>query len=121
MESKHIDTYLNMISGQRFKLWGVTGNDLVKRDKIIGYLRRQGWSLVNVENELAGLMSDMDEGGEPSYDIGQKIKAWFHDKPDKLILVNSSILYHKAFLKMSPIGAFKYNSRTIKNGTYLAC
>ncbi|MDM8523979.1 DUF6079 family protein [Desulfococcaceae bacterium HSG8] len=111
MESKHIDTYLNLVSGQRFKLWGVTGSDVVKRDNIIGYLREQGWSLVDVEGELTGLISDMDEGEEPSYDIGQKIKEWFHGKPDNLILVNSSILYHKAFLKMSPIGAFKYNSR----------
>ncbi|RLC10416.1 MAG: hypothetical protein DRI57_20420, partial [Deltaproteobacteria bacterium] len=111
MESKHIDTYLNLVSGQRFKLWGVTGSDVVKQDKIVGYLQDQGWTLVNVENELAGLMSDLDEGEEPPHDIGQKIKEWFHGKPDNLILVNSSILYHKAFLKMSPIGAFKYNSR----------
>ncbi|MDM8557035.1 DUF6079 family protein [Desulfococcaceae bacterium HSG7] len=111
MKSKHIDTYLNLVSAQRFKLWGVTGSDAVKRDKMVGYLQSQGWTLVNVENELVGLLSDLDEGEEPSHDIGQKIKEWFHTKPDNLILVNSSILYHKSFLRMSPIGAFKYNSR----------
>ncbi len=88
MKSKHIDTYLNLVSGQRFKLWGVTGSDAVQRDKIVGYLQNQGWTLVNVENELVGLLSDLDEGEEPSHDIGQKIKEWFHTKPDNLILVN---------------------------------
>ncbi|MEE4357111.1 MAG: DUF6079 family protein, partial [Desulfococcaceae bacterium] len=111
MESKHIDTYLNLVSGQRFKLWGVTGNDPVKKENIITYLKEQGWTSVDVEQELIPFASDLDEDGEPSYDIGQKIKEWFHSKPDNLILLNSGILYHKSFLKISPLGAFKYNSR----------
>lgn len=111
MESKHIDTYLNLVSGQRFKLWGIIGNDPVRRENIITYLKEQGWTSVDVEQELIPFASDLDEDGEPSYDIGQKIKEWFHSKPDNLILLNSGILYHKSFLKISPLGAFKYNSR----------
>jgi len=40
-----------------------------------------------------------------------RIKEWFNSKPNYLVLTNASILYHKIFLKMSPVGAFKYNSR----------
>jgi len=111
MESAHIDNYLHLISGQRFKLWGITGRDTVKRDKIVAYLQTQGWTVVNVGEELQSLIGEPDAEGKISHDIGQKIKEWFHSKPDRLILVNSAILYHKSFLKISPIGAFKYNTR----------
>ena len=43
--------------------------------------------------------------------VGTKIKEWFNSKPSNLILTNASILYHEMFLKISPVGAFKYNSR----------
>ena len=113
MENKnnHIDTYLGLSNSLRFKLWAIVGEDLHKKNAVIQYLQKKDYTLVNVGEELSSLYKDLDANEEPSHDIGQKIKDWFLSKPDKLILTNASILYHNAFTKISPVGAFKYNSR----------
>ena len=110
-ESKHIDTYLSLANSLRFKLWAVVGNNSAKREKIINYLDSIGYTKVDVGAELQPIFAELEAKDEPSHDVGQHIKEWFSNKPDKLILLNASILYHDAFTKISPVGAFKYNSR----------
>lgn len=109
--AKHIDTFLSLANSLRFKLWAIVGENLAKKNKIITYLQNQGYVLVNVGAELGELFAELETVEEPSHDIGQKIKEWFLSKPEQIILTNASILYHKAFTKISPVGAFKYNSR----------
>jgi ABC-type cobalamin/Fe3+-siderophores transport system ATPase subunit len=108
---KHIDTYLSLANSLRFKLWAVVGKDEAKIQNIISYLSQQKYTLVDVGIELQELYKELDNKEAVNHDIGQKIKEWFNSKPDKLILTNASILYHSEFVKISPIGAFKYNSR----------
>lgn len=108
---KHIDTYLSLANSLRFKLWAVVGRDEAKIQSIISYLTQQKYTLIDVGIELQELYKELDNKGALHHDIGQKIKEWFNSKPEKLILTNASILYHKEFVKISPIGAFKYNSR----------
>ena len=110
--TKHIDTYLSLANSLRFKLWAIVGEDQVKKNNIILYLQDRDYVLVDVASELSGLFNELIENEEPSHDIGQKIKEWFLSKPQNLILTNASILYHSAFTKISPVGAFKYNSRS---------
>ncbi len=108
---KHIDTYLSLANSLRFKLWAIVGRDEAKIQNIISYLTQQKYTLVDVGIELQELYKELDNKGVINHDIGQKIKEWFNSKPDKLLLTNASILYHSEFVKISPIGAFKYNSR----------
>lgn len=117
--SKHIDTYLSLANSLRFKLWAIVGKNNDKKEKIIDYLQEKGYQLIDVAKELDFLYKELDDENEPSHDIGQKIKEWFLTKPDKIILTNASILYHKSFTKISPVGAFKYNSRNKSSVLFL--
>jgi len=108
---QHIDGYIEIINNQRFKLWAIVGKDSERKDSIISYMQLKGWTLVDVGLELKDLVIKGDSQEIP-HDIGTIVKEWFHSKPENLILVNASILYHDAFRKISPIGAFKYNSRS---------
>jgi len=117
--TKHIDTYLSLANSLRFKLWAVVGDNQTKKDKVISYLTKHGYTLVDVGAELGSLFAELESVDEPSHDIGQKIKEWFLSKPDQIILTNASILYHKAFTKISPVGAFKYNSRNKSSVLFL--
>jgi energy-coupling factor transporter ATP-binding protein EcfA2 len=116
---KHIDTYLSLANSLRFKLWAVVGNNSAKREKIINYLNSRGYTKVDVGAELQPIFAELEAKDEPSHDVGQHIKEWFSNKPDKLILLNASILYHDAFTKISPVGAFKYNSRNKSSVLFL--
>jgi len=109
--SKHIDTYLSLANILRFKLWAIVGKNNDKKENIIKYLQEKEYQLIDVAKELDFLYKELDDENEPSHDVGQKIKEWFLTKPDKIILTNASILYHKSFTRISPVGAFKYNSR----------
>ena len=117
--NKHIDTFLSLANSLRFKLWAIVGKDNDKKENIIKYLQNKGYELIDVATELDFLYQELDSTKEPSHDIGQKIKEWFLTKPDKIILTNASILYHKIFTKISPVGAFKYNSRNKSSVLFL--
>jgi len=107
-----INSLLINANSFRFKLLVILGKNEIKKNKIIAELHKNGWTLVDVEKELMQLRNELDSNNpEAEIEIGAKIKEWFNAKPNKLILTNASILYHDMFLKMSPIGAFKYNSR----------
>jgi hypothetical protein len=85
---------------------------LSEKNSIIKYLKGFDWVVVDVESELLSVRDGLKADGiENVFELGTKIKEWFNSKPSKLILINASILYHDMFLKISPVGAFKYNSR----------
>ncbi|HPR33522.1 MAG TPA: BREX-3 system P-loop-containing protein BrxF, partial [Prolixibacteraceae bacterium] len=109
---KHIDSFLALANGLRFKLWAIVGKNEGKKQNIVNYLTHTlKWEIIDVQTQLAVLHQELEKLDEPSHDVGLKIKEWFNSLPNKIILINASILYHKAFTKISPIGAFKYNSR----------
>ncbi|MDI6781866.1 MAG: BREX-3 system P-loop-containing protein BrxF [bacterium] len=107
-----LSTVLTQADSLRFKLLAIIGKNEEKKKKIINSLVEDNWHLVDVESELLPLQKDLDEATSGlEFEIGSRIKDWFNSKPNKLILTNASILYHDIFLKISPVGAFKYNSR----------
>jgi len=107
-----LNMLLEQASSLRFKLLAVIGRDEAKKKDIIDQLKHAGWTLVDVEEELLLVHQKLEsEESDTELKIGEEIKEWFNDKPDKIILTNASLLYHDIFLKISPIGAFKYNSR----------
>jgi len=108
-----LKTLLDQASSIRFKLLALVGENKESKGKIINSLKENGWTSVDVESELLDLKKSLNNSiKNDDYQISEKIKEWFSSKPDNLILLNSSILYHDIFLKISPVGAFKYNSRS---------
>jgi len=106
-----LNTLLVQADSLRFKLLGIIGNNPDRKKKIIKFLEGDDWTVVDVESELLPIRTELDASGDEDIEIGTKVKEWFNKQPDKLILTNASILYHKMFVKTSPVGAFKYNSR----------
>jgi energy-coupling factor transporter ATP-binding protein EcfA2 len=109
---QHIDTYVAQADNLRFKLLAIVGKDKSKRDDIIQYLETQEWKTVDVSKELLNIGQVLDDNKDVPINIGHQIKEWFNTQPDQLIMLNAGILYHKSFRKISPVGAFKYNSRS---------
>ncbi|MFW9940470.1 MAG: BREX-3 system P-loop-containing protein BrxF [Candidatus Thorarchaeota archaeon] len=107
-----LSNLLTQADSLRFKLLAIVGKDESKKKKIIDALKKDKWTVIDVESELLGLRKEL-ESSEPDIEIEiqPKIKEWFNKKPNNIILTNASILYHDLFLKISPVGAFKYNSR----------
>ncbi|MDY0362227.1 MAG: DUF6079 family protein [Desulforegulaceae bacterium] len=107
-----IATYIAQADNLRFKLLAITGTNITKKEKILDYLVSDNWVEVDVGNELIEISNEIDNAdGKSELDLVTSIKEWFNSKPNNLILKNANILYHDLFLKMSPVGAFKYNSR----------
>lgn len=107
-----LNTLLTQADSLRFKLLAIIGKNEEKKTKIIGSLKKDNWTLIDVETELLELQNKLDqEEPELEFEISTRVKEWFHSKPNKLILTRASILYHDLFLKISPLGAFKYNTR----------
>ncbi len=108
----NLNTLLTQADSLRFKLLGIVGSNEAKKKKIIKFLSDEDWTVVDVEKELLPIQMEMNScGDEVNFELGTKVKEWFNSKPSKLALTNASILYHEMFLKISPVGAFKYNSR----------
>jgi len=109
---QNINRLLAQADTLRFKLLAIVGQDQAKKEKVVQYLTDQNWLSVDVEQELLEVRDQLEKDDSyAEFQVGEKIKQWFKSKPNNLILTNQSILYHETFLKISPIGAFKYNSR----------
>ncbi|MDM8535427.1 DUF6079 family protein [Desulfobacterales bacterium HSG17] len=106
-----LNTLLVQADSLRFKLLGIIGKDEVRKSKIIDYLKSMGWEIVDVEAQLLFIHEELQAGTIEDFEIGLKIKKWFNSKSSNIVLTNAGILYHEMFLKISPVGAFKYNSR----------
>lgn len=109
---QHIDTYIAQADNLRFKLLAIAGKDETKKNQLMDYLHKEEWTSVDVGKELIEIEDLLKDGEKAEHDIGHQIKRWFNTKPDKLILLNAGILYHDTFRRISPVGAFKYNSRS---------
>ena len=107
-----LTSYLTQADNLRFKLLAITGNDKNKKNKIVDFLVTEDWTFMDVGKELVNLHEDLETADEKvELELVTRIKEWFIAQPNNLIMTNASILYHDLFLKMSPVGAFKYNSR----------
>ncbi len=109
---QNLNNLLSQADNLRFKILSIIGKEEAKRDKIISVLKENGWITVDVGKELLSVKQQLDNTeSEKSFELASQIKDWFSSKPNNLILLNAGILYHELFLKISPVGAFKYNSR----------
>ena len=80
-------------------------------DRIISVLEGKGWTSYDITKEILNLIEEIPEQ-KRKIRIGEKIKTWFNDLPEKVIFYNTNILYSPELGKLNPVGAFKYRSRT---------
>ena len=81
-----------------------------KSSRIIDALAKEGWSSYDVEENILRMTEDIPEN-KVKLRIGDKIKEWFNELPDKIILYNTTILYSPDLGRLNPVGAFKYRAR----------
>lgn len=81
-----------------------------QEDKVIQPLQEEGWTAVDITDEVLKLIETIPES-KRKVRIGGKIKEWFNSLPNRLVLYNTSILYSPELGRLNPVGAFKYKSR----------
>lgn len=81
-----------------------------QHDKIISALKEKGWKSYDVNENILKIIENIPEN-KVKVRIGNKIKEWSNNLPDKVILYNTNILYSPELGKLNPVGAFKYRSR----------
>jgi hypothetical protein len=81
-----------------------------QHDKIISALKEEGWKSYDVNENILKIIENIPEN-KVKVRIGNKIKEWSNNLPDKVILYNTNILYSPELGKLNPVGAFKYRSR----------
>lgn len=94
-----------------YHLLAIIGKNKDKKEKIVEYLTKNGWQLVNIEEEFLKLKNKHRDEIKNEVDMRSKLKDWFMRLPDNIILENGDILYSDPLTKISPIEAFKYNTR----------
>jgi len=111
--STNINRLLKQADNLRLKLLAIVGQNEEIKKGVLTYLKSKNWTIIDVESELLSLKEKLQHSDkdEDYLLISKEIKQWFEAKPNNVILINASILYHSMFQKMSPIGAFKYRTR----------
>lgn len=108
---KDLNSLIYQTQNITYRLLAIIGRDKKKQDKIIDYLTYKGWQVVDIEEEFIKLKKEYENEIKNEVDMRSKLKEWFMSMPDKLILLHGSILYQDDLTKISPIEAFKYNTR----------
>lgn len=98
-----------------FKLLTIVGNNRLKEEEIINYLKNNGWEIYDVEAKIFEL-SDKIPPEKIKLRIGSEIKKWVKSLGEKLIFINTNILYSEELGKVGPYGQFKYHMRGNKEG-----
>lgn len=112
---KTIDELIEANEENHYKLLTIVGSNRSKIDDIVNYLEDKGWVVYDVEEVVLDLVEDIPEE-KIRVRIGTKLKKWVKEVEDKIVLVNSNILYSKEMGKIGPFSAFKYQMRGKKEG-----
>jgi len=98
-----------------FKLLTIVGNNSSKIDRLVDYLNNHGWASHDVENVVFKIIEKIPED-KIRYRIGRELKRWIKNCENKMILLNSNILYSNEMDKIGPFTAFKYHMRGDREG-----
>ena len=105
-----IDTLVEENRTNYFKLLTIVGNNQSKIDNIVDYLKSKGWEVCDVEEKVLEISKDIPED-KIRLRIGEKLKKWVKSLGNRIVLVNSNILYSEQMDKIGPFSAFKYCMR----------
>ena len=106
----NIDILIKENRTNYFKLLTIVGNNQSKIDNIVDYLKSKGWEVCDVEEKVLEISKDIPED-KIRLRIGEKLKKWVKSLGNRIVLVNSNILYSEQMDKIGPFSAFKYCMR----------
>ena len=105
-----LQTLLEQSRTNHYKTLVIVDNNK-QQDRIINALKELDWAAFDVTDKVLEMIKGIPEG-KVKLRIGDLLKKWFTNLPDKLILYNTTILYSPELGRLNPVGAFKYKSRT---------
>ncbi len=105
----NIHTLIEQNRTNHYKLLVIVDNNK-EHDKIIEMLEKEGWVAYDVTEKLLKMIEDVPQE-KVKLRIGDQIKKWIKNLPDKIILYNTNILFSPELGKLNPVGAFKYKAR----------
>ena len=105
-----IDTLIKENRTNHLKLLTIVGNNQSKIDNIVDYLKSSGWEIYDVEEKVLDIAKDIPED-KIRLRIGKELRKWVKSLGNRIVLVNSNILYSEQMDKIGPFSAFKYCMR----------
>ncbi len=88
----------------------IVGNNQSRIDNIVDYLKSNGWEVYDVEEKVLEIAEDIPED-KIRLRIGKELRKWIKSLGNRIVLVNSNILYSEQMDKIGPLSAFKYCMR----------
>jgi hypothetical protein len=110
-----IDSLIKENRTNHYKLLTIVGNNQSKIANISEYLRKKGWEIYDVEEKVLEIVKNMPEE-KIRLRIGTELKEWIKNLGNRIVLINSNILYSEQMDKIGPFSAFKYFMRGEKEG-----
>lgn len=110
-----IDSLIKENRTNHYKLLTIVGNNQSKIANISEYLMKKGWEIYDVEEKVLEIVKNMPEE-KIRLRIGTELKKWIKNLGNRIVLINSNILYSEQMDKIGPFSAFKYFMRGEKEG-----
>jgi hypothetical protein len=110
-----IDRLIEENRTNHFKILTIIGNNQVKINNLIEYLRKKGWVIYDVEKIIFELVNKIP-ADKVKLRIGAEIKKWIKNTEDRIVLYNANILYSEEMDNLGPFSAFKYHMRGNQEG-----
>ena len=110
-----IDKLIEENRTNHYKLLTIIGNNKSKMDRIIGYLKNKGWEIYDVEEKVLEITENLPPE-KVRLRIGTELKKWIKNLGNRIVLINTNILYSEEMDKIGPFSAFKYSMRGNREG-----
>ena len=111
----NIETLIKENQTNHYKLLTIVGNNRSRIDRLVVYLKNKDWTVYDVEEKVLEITENMP-ADKIRLRIGTELKKWIKNVEDRIVLVNSNILYSAEMDKIGPFSAFKYLMRGDKEG-----
>ncbi|WNZ30023.1 MAG: BREX-3 system P-loop-containing protein BrxF [Candidatus Bathyarchaeota archaeon] len=111
---KNIVQYLDAVNKNYFKLL-VIPDDVKEKSEIIAFLKKSGWTSIDVTNEVLRIAEGVSEE-KKRLRVPMELEKWLNNiVTDKCIFENISILFSPELGKIDPIRLFKYGYARERN------
>ena len=110
-----IETLITENKTNHYKLLTIVGNNQAKIDRLVSHLKNEGWEIHDVEEKVFEITEAIPED-KIKLRIGRELKDWMRTVGNRIVLINSTILYSDEMNRMGPFDAFKYAMRGEREG-----
>lgn len=111
----NIETLIKENRTNHYKLLTIVGNNKSRIDGLAAYLKDKGWEVYDVGEKVLEITENIPED-KIRLRIGTELKNWIRTIGDRIVFVNSNILYSAEMDKIGPFSAFKYLMRGDREG-----